>query len=110
VCLALPEAERTLSGRHAGFRVRGRTFAYYLVDHRGNEGIEGLVCKVRPGENEALIASDPERAEAPRGSRPRRRLSPLSFTFTRYACISEQESLSRALPRLARAVADGPTP
>ena len=29
----MPEAERELSGRHAGFRVRGRTFAYYLVEH-----------------------------------------------------------------------------
>jgi YjbR protein len=59
ICLALPEAERELHDRHAGFRVRGRTFAYYLVDHRGNEGIEGLVCKVRPGENDALIDEDP---------------------------------------------------
>jgi predicted DNA-binding protein (MmcQ/YjbR family) len=61
----LPEAEREMSGRHAGFRVRGRTFAYYLVDHRGDEGIEGLVCKVRPGENDALIAEDPERFYRP---------------------------------------------
>jgi hypothetical protein len=45
--------------------VRGRTFAYYLVDHRGNEGIEGLVGKVRPGENEALIERDPERYYRP---------------------------------------------
>jgi hypothetical protein len=41
--------------------VRGRTFAYYLVDHRGNEGIEGVVCKVARGRNEALIAEDPGR-------------------------------------------------
>jgi hypothetical protein len=45
--------------------VRGRTFAYYLVDHRGNEGIEGLVCKARPGESEALIARDPDRFYRP---------------------------------------------
>jgi hypothetical protein len=53
-----------MSGRHAGFRVRGRTCAYYLVDHRGNEGIEGLVCNVRPGKNDALI----EEAAAVRGA------------------------------------------
>jgi hypothetical protein len=35
------------------------------VDHRGNEGVEGLVCKVRPGENEALIEEDPERFYRP---------------------------------------------
>jgi predicted DNA-binding protein (MmcQ/YjbR family) len=54
-----------MSARHAGYRVRGRTFAYYLVDHRGNEGIEGLVCKVRPGENDSLIDSDPGRFYRP---------------------------------------------
>jgi hypothetical protein len=45
--------------------VRGRTFAYYLDNHRGDEGIVGLVCKVRPGENEALIEEDPERFYRP---------------------------------------------
>jgi phosphoribosylglycinamide formyltransferase-1 len=60
LCLALPEAERELSGRHAGFRVRGRTFAYYLDDHQG-DGIVGLVCKAPPGASEALVAAAPER-------------------------------------------------
>jgi hypothetical protein len=45
--------------------VRGRTFAYYLVDHRGNEGIEGLVCKVERGRSEALIAQHPIRFYRP---------------------------------------------
>jgi len=54
-----------MSEPHAGFRVRGRTFAYYLDNHRGDEGIVGLVCKVRPGENEALIEEDPERFYRP---------------------------------------------
>jgi hypothetical protein len=45
--------------------VRGRTFAYYLVDHRGNEGIEGLVCKVPRGRSEVLIAEDPGRFYRP---------------------------------------------
>jgi hypothetical protein len=45
--------------------VRGRTFAYYLVDHRGNEGIEGVVCKVARGRSEALIAEDPARFYRP---------------------------------------------
>jgi predicted DNA-binding protein (MmcQ/YjbR family) len=47
ICDELPEAEREIHGRHAGFRVRKRTFAYYLDDHRGDEGIVGLVF--RPG-------------------------------------------------------------
>jgi hypothetical protein len=45
--------------------VRGRTFAYYLVDHQGNEGIEGLVCKLARGRSEALIAEEPERFYRP---------------------------------------------
>jgi hypothetical protein len=59
ICAELPEAERELSGRHAVFRVRGRTFAYYLDDHRGNEGIVGVVFK-SPG-GEGLIAASPDR-------------------------------------------------
>lgn len=61
ICLELPEATRQDSGRHAGFRVRKRTFAYYLVDHRGNEGITGVVCKAAPGESDAMVRSAPER-------------------------------------------------
>jgi hypothetical protein len=45
--------------------VRGRTFAYYLVDHRGNEGIEGVVCKAAAGQSDALIAQDPDRFYRP---------------------------------------------
>lgn len=45
ICLSLPEATRQISGRHAGFRVRKRTFAYFLDDHQGDEGIVGVVFK-----------------------------------------------------------------
>jgi hypothetical protein len=42
ICLALPEA--TAEGeRHVGFRVHGRTFAYYLDDHHG-DGRVALNC------------------------------------------------------------------
>jgi predicted DNA-binding protein (MmcQ/YjbR family) len=59
ICTGLPEAEREVSGRHDVYRVRGRTFAYYLDDHRGNEGIVGAVFKA-PG-SEGLIAAQPDR-------------------------------------------------
>jgi phosphoribosylglycinamide formyltransferase-1 len=62
ICAELPEAERELSGRHAVFKVRGRTFAYYLDDHHG-DGIVGVVFKT-PG-NEGLIAAAPERFYLP---------------------------------------------
>ena len=63
ICAELPEASREISGRHAGFKVRGRTFAYYLDDHRGNEGIVGVVFKAPAPEG--LIAASPDRFYKP---------------------------------------------
>jgi predicted DNA-binding protein (MmcQ/YjbR family) len=60
ICLGLPEATRELSDRHAGFRVRGKTFAWFLDDHH-RDGIVGVVCKVPAGQAESLVACDPER-------------------------------------------------
>jgi predicted DNA-binding protein (MmcQ/YjbR family) len=64
ICLGLPEATRDSPSPHATFRVRGRTFAYYLHDHHG-DGIIGLACKAPDGKAEALVAADPERFYAP---------------------------------------------
>jgi phosphoribosylglycinamide formyltransferase-1 len=64
LCLALPEAVREDAGRHAGFKVRGRTFAWYLDDHHG-DGMVTLVGKPPPGENEMLLAAEPERFVRP---------------------------------------------
>lgn len=71
ICLALPEATRDDHGRHAAFRVRKRTFAYYLDDHRGDEGIVGLVCRAPWGETDALVAGDPDRFYRPAYLGPR---------------------------------------
>jgi hypothetical protein len=63
ICEALPEA--TVSGDgHLRFEVRNKTFAYYLQDHHG-DGRLALCCKAAPGEQAALIASDPERFYRP---------------------------------------------
>ena len=56
ICLALPEATRRLSGSHAAFLVRKKTFAYYLSDHHG-DGIVAVTCKVAPGDNSLLVAA-----------------------------------------------------
>jgi hypothetical protein len=48
-----------------------KTFAYYLDNHRGDEGIVGLVCKAPPEENEALVASYPDRFYMPAYVGPR---------------------------------------
>ena len=58
LCLALPEVTREMNGPHATFRVRKKTFAWYLDDHQG-DGIVGLVCKTARGENQTWVNSDP---------------------------------------------------
>jgi hypothetical protein len=70
ICLSLPEASCEDRGQHAQFLVRGRTFAYYLVDHHG-DGIVALCFRAAPGENEVLVASDPTRFYLPAYIGPR---------------------------------------
>lgn len=61
---ALPETARELSGRHAIFRVRKKTFAYFLDDHHG-DGIVGVSLKVPDGEAEVLMSANPDRFYRP---------------------------------------------
>ncbi|MGH2968705.1 MAG: MmcQ/YjbR family DNA-binding protein [Solirubrobacteraceae bacterium] len=58
ICAELPESGRELSGAHAKFSVRGRTFAYFLDDHHG-DGIVGVVCKAPAGMAAGVIGADP---------------------------------------------------
>jgi len=58
ICSELPGAERELTGAHAKFSVRGRTFAYFLDDHHG-DGIVGVVCQAPAGMAEGVVGSDP---------------------------------------------------
>jgi phosphoribosylglycinamide formyltransferase-1 len=64
ICMALPEVSRNIYGQHAAFVVRKKTFAYFLDDHHG-DGIVGLTCKVGPGDNQALVAAQPDRFYMP---------------------------------------------
>jgi|SRR5580700_4908643 hypothetical protein len=64
ICLALPEATRCCQGRHAGFMVGKKTFAWFLNDHHG-DGIVAVSCKVLPGDNQALAAAQPDRFYLP---------------------------------------------
>ena len=64
ICLALPEATRCCQGRHAGFLVRKKTFAWFLNDHHG-DGIVAVTCKVIRGDNAALVAANPARFYMP---------------------------------------------
>ena len=64
ICLALPEVEREYNGQHATFRVRKKTFAYFLNDHHG-DGIVAVSCKVLPGGNVALAGARPAKFYVP---------------------------------------------
>ena len=70
ICLQMPEATHEKMGQHVGFLVRRKMFAYYLDNHHGG-GIVGLVCKVLPGDNTALIASHPAKFYMPAYVGPR---------------------------------------
>ncbi len=64
IALALPEATRWYNGQHAAFRIRKKTFAYFLNNHHG-DGIIAVTCKVLPGDNTALTAAQPARFYVP---------------------------------------------
>jgi len=59
ICLALPEVTCEYKGDHAAFRVRNKTFAYFLNNHHG-DGIVAVTCKVLPGGNAALVKARPD--------------------------------------------------
>jgi predicted DNA-binding protein (MmcQ/YjbR family) len=67
ICRTLPEVEVVAAhgSQHTQCKVRGKTFAYHLVDHHG-DGRVALECKAPPGDNEALVASDGERFFLPK--------------------------------------------
>jgi predicted DNA-binding protein (MmcQ/YjbR family) len=64
VCLALPEAERTLCGAHADFRVHGKIFAYYLKNH-GGDGVVAACVKAPLGEHVQHVKRAPNRFYLP---------------------------------------------
>lgn len=59
VCLWLPEAEEFLSHGSPNFRVRGKTFAAYTVNHHG-DGRVALWLNAPPGSQEQHVRAAPE--------------------------------------------------
>jgi hypothetical protein len=64
ICADLPEVEVTSEGRHTSFAVRGKRFAWHLIDHHGDGRVD-LQCKAAPGANDAMVARDPARFHLP---------------------------------------------
>jgi hypothetical protein len=61
VCSELPEcALEQAGGQHHTIAVNGKRLGWHLVDHHG-DGRVALTVRVPKGENEALVAEDPDR-------------------------------------------------
>jgi len=63
-CLWLPEAEEFMSHGAATFRVRGKTFAYFMVNHHG-DGRVALWVSAAHGAQELHVRADPAQFFAP---------------------------------------------
>ena len=112
ICAELPEAERVLALPHAQFRVRKRTFAYFLDDHHG-DGIVAVTCKAPGGQPEPLIAADDEgRFYLPSYLGPRGwialRLDRETVDWTEVADLVTDSYLQVAPKRLAALIIDSP--
>ena len=67
LCDSLPETTQRPGGehgRHVGYMVGTKTFAYFTEDHHG-DGRLAFICKAAPGDQEALVASDRDRFFVP---------------------------------------------
>src|SRR5271169_2397362 len=58
-CLWLPEAEEFLSHGSPNFRVRGKTFATYVINHHG-DGRVALWLNAMPGSQDLHVRTQPE--------------------------------------------------
>ena len=59
ICAAFPEVVVEPGGDgHLAFRIRKKTFAYYLFDHHG-DGIIAFCCKSSLSEQHRLVRNDP---------------------------------------------------
>ncbi len=62
----LPETvSDSRTGQHTHWAVRGKKFAYYLVDHHG-DGRVTFDCKAEKGVNALLVAAEPDRFFLPK--------------------------------------------
>jgi predicted DNA-binding protein (MmcQ/YjbR family) len=63
-CLWLPESEEFVSHGSPNFRVRGKTFATYVVNHHGDRRV-ALWLPAAPGAQEHHVRADPENFYVP---------------------------------------------
>ena len=62
ICSQFPEVEVvSYTGQHTGFKVRGKAFAYYQVDHHGDGRITFAVRMTMEAQ-QAFVSTEPDRA------------------------------------------------
>ncbi len=60
ICQTFPEVDIEQAGdQHLAFRIRKKTFAYYLFDHHG-DGRVAFCCKSNLSEQRRQVRNDPE--------------------------------------------------
>jgi hypothetical protein len=104
VCLWLPEAEEFMSHGSPNFRVRGKTFATYVVNHHGDQRV-ALWLPAAPGAQEALVRADPGNFFVPPYVGPRGWLGvrlDKGLAWKRIAALV-REAYERVAPRILHA-------
>jgi hypothetical protein len=111
-CLWLPEAEEFQSHGSPNFRVRGKTFATYVVNHHG-DGRIALWLNVAAGAQELHVAADPTRFFVPPYVGPRGWLGvrlDRSLGWKRIAALVREAYEKVAPLSLQAAIGKTPTP
>jgi hypothetical protein len=104
VCLWLPEAEEFLSHGSPNFRVRGKTFATYAVNHHG-DGRVALWLNALPGSQDLHVHAEPKHFFVPPYVGPRGWLGVVldrGIAWKRVAALV-REAYEKAAPAVLRA-------
>jgi hypothetical protein len=108
VCLWLPEAEEFLSHGSPNFRVRGKTFAAYVVNHHG-DGRIALWLNAPAGAQDLYVRQEPKHFFVPPYVGPRGWLGVhlnKGIAWTRIAKLVREAYEKVAPPALSRTVGD----
>lgn len=108
VCLSLPEAEEFVSHGSPNFRVRGKTFASYVVNHHG-DGRVALWLNAPSGSQDHYVKSEPRHFFVPPYVGPRGWLGVhlnKGLSWERVGALVRQAYQKVAPPALARSMAE----
>jgi hypothetical protein len=108
VCLSFPEAEEVVSHGSPNFRVRGKTFASYVVNHHG-DGRVALWLNAPAGSQDHYVKSEPKHFFVPPYVGPRGWLGvhlDKGLSWQRVAALVRQAYEKVAPPALADSIGE----